>query len=334
VPTSDLAGSRILVVDDTPMVRRALRSVLTSVGATVIEAADGAEALRLADDSLDLVLLDWEMPGLSGIEVCGALRSDPGTADVPICIVTGLDDDHHHAAALAAGAQDFVSKPPEVRILRARAGNLVGRYRAERENRRLVEQLARYVSSATARQAHAHRAAERLDATLLFSDLRGFTSTTRQQDLPVLHEALNTVLARQAELVRDHGGYVDKFAGDGMLAVFEGRDAGSRACAVGAAIVDWARGWQGGIWDPPPVAIGIHGGTVVRGDLGSASRREFTVIGHAVNVAARLCGVAGSLEVVVSDEVATEVGLLAFGDAQQVMVKGLEQPLVVRRLRR
>ena len=327
-----LEGARILVVDDTAMVRRALRSVLTAVGAEVIEASHGQEALDLADPALGLVLRGSDMPGLSGIEVCRALRAAPATCRVPICIVTGLADDQHHALALAAGAQDFVSKPPEVRILRARAANLVARYRAERENRRLVAQLEAYVSSATARQAQSHQAAELVEATLLFSDLRGFTSTTKKQDLPELHRALNTVLAHQADLVRQQGGYVDKFAGDGMLAVFEGDDAPLQACAVGSAIVGWARGWQGSIWDPAPIAIGIHAGTVVRGDLGSAERREFTVIGHPVNVAARLCGVAGPLEVVVSDEVAQEVGLAAFSEAQQVLVKGLEAPLVVRRL--
>ncbi len=127
---------------------------------------------------------------------------------------------------------------------------------------------------------------------------------------------------------------MDKFAGDGLLAVFTGDDGPRRACAAAADVVRWARQTdEVPLWQPPPLGLGIHVGPVLRGDLGSDRRREHTVLGPTVNVAARLCGQAGALEVLVSGRAVQAVGDAAsFGLERRVSLRGLPEALGVHRL--
>ncbi|MEC7949105.1 MAG: adenylate/guanylate cyclase domain-containing protein, partial [Myxococcota bacterium] len=205
---------------------------------------------------------------------------------------------------------------------------------AERDAAALAAELRRYVSSAVVRQVREHRAAEQVEATILFSDLRGFTAASFESDLRPLFSAVSLVLRRQVEHIQSHGGYIDKFAGDGLLAVFTGDQAPHRACDAAADIVRWARSTEEvPLWHPPPLGLGIHVGPVLRGDLGSERRREHTVLGPTVNVAARLCGEASALEILVSGQAVEAVaGLHAFGPERKVGLKGLPEPLSVRSL--
>jgi len=100
-------GRRILVVDDEPQIRRIMRAVLVAKGYEVMEAECGEEALNLIrSDKCDLMLLDINMPGISGIEVCREVRT---SFDMPIVIMTAGEE--NRARALAAGANDYLKKP-------------------------------------------------------------------------------------------------------------------------------------------------------------------------------------------------------------------------------
>ena len=119
-----------------------------------------------------------------------------------------------------------------------------------------------------------------------------------------------------------------------MLAVFEGPDSPSHACRAARDIVQWARHFEGiSFWNPPPIGIGIHHGTFLRGNLGGEAQREFAVIGGTVNIAARLCGVAKALEVIVSDEVRRQCAAdLSLGPVECVNLKGLSEEARIARL--
>ena len=337
---SRLLGSSVLVVEDNPRVQRFLLRTLSSfaVKTVAVQAGiDGLHKARLMEP--DAILLDLGLPDMSGIEVLEALSASDKTRDIPVLVLTGSDTPDIHARALECGADDFIAKPADPRVLLARLANLVGRARAEKANRRLLQQLSRYVSQPARRQDIAPRMMERLDATILVSDLRGFTATSFTADPDAMFQAVSTVLAGQAEIVRHFGGYVDKFSGDGMLAVF-GDTAGPRqACSASREILRWARDSDVvALWRPVPIGLGVHTGAVLRGELGSDDRRDHTVLGPAVNVAARLCSVAGPVEAIISEDVVRKVqsdgspDTMCFEEVNEFQLKGLPGPMAARRL--
>jgi putative two-component system response regulator len=120
------AAGRVLVVEDDPQNARLLTKLLTSQGFVVEIIDNGARAL----DSVrrlqpDVVLLDWMLPGMPGIEVCRQLKQDPATRLVPIILLTGMDAREHRLAGISAGADDFLTKPFDVEELHARVRSLL-----------------------------------------------------------------------------------------------------------------------------------------------------------------------------------------------------------------
>jgi two-component system KDP operon response regulator KdpE len=115
---SSLASKRILVVDDEPQIRRALRSTLSALGFVVADAENGEAAMqKVREEKFDLILLDINMPGLSGLETCRAIRS---RSDVSIIMLTVRDRAVDKIEALDAGADGYVTKPFDVNELLAR----------------------------------------------------------------------------------------------------------------------------------------------------------------------------------------------------------------------
>ncbi len=140
--TSPLAGWEVLAVDDTPANLQVLAQVLTSEGARVRVAKDGEGALASARARTpDLILLDVQMPGLSGLEVCRLLKADPALAAVPVIFLSaaGLTEDIVHG--FEAGAADYVTKPFRAQELMARVRLHLGLTRALAAERRLVAEL-------------------------------------------------------------------------------------------------------------------------------------------------------------------------------------------------
>jgi two-component system KDP operon response regulator KdpE len=124
----------ILVVDDDISTRRALRMTLSGMGFTVVEAARGEEALSLVRVSrFDAVLLDVDMPGMGGLEACRTIRH--AEARLPILMLTVLDSEDDKVLALDAGADDYITKPFQLRELTARLRSAVRRRNAQDDSR-------------------------------------------------------------------------------------------------------------------------------------------------------------------------------------------------------
>src|SRR5260221_2962557 len=102
----------VLIADDEPLGLETVAALLSPLGYQLLFAGNGAEALRLANATLpDLILLDVMMPGMDGFEVCQQLRATPALAQVPVILLTALDDPDSRLRGIEAGADDFVSKP-------------------------------------------------------------------------------------------------------------------------------------------------------------------------------------------------------------------------------
>ena len=140
----------ILVVDDVAANRQTLIELLCDGGYRLIEAASGPAALKLSETELpDLVLLDVMMPGMDGFEVCRRIRADVRFAEIPVIMVTALDDRSSRLTGIAAGADDFITKPFDRIELRARVRSItrLNRYRTLYETREALRDSEKHFSA-------------------------------------------------------------------------------------------------------------------------------------------------------------------------------------------
>lgn len=168
---------------------------------------------------------------------------------------------------------------------------------------------------------------QRLSLALLYSDVRAFTGFAESSSPEAVVEFLNRLMSIQVRIVGDHGGDVDKMIGDALLAHFSGADGTARAVAAGRAILiacEEAR-------LPRQLGIGVFTGDVVAGAIGPAERRDYTVVGDSVNVAARLCAAAAGGELVVAADCSVDDG--SYESVETLHVKGRREPIPVRRWR-
>jgi class 3 adenylate cyclase len=288
-----LRGKTVLVVDDTAVSRVLGADILATSEMKVLEADSGEQALReAASNAVDAFLLDIRLPDMNGIELCRALRAMPRYRDAPVIFVTAVDQREVLQWALEAGADDFIQKPLHAMVLRKRLGNLLQKADALRQAEALHLSLRRHVSPRTGEIAREFAATGQLppprrqNVCLLFSDVRSFMENGRDKAPEALFAMLSACLAAQAESVYRHGGYVDRYAGDGIVAVFDQGEMAQQACRCALEILDAGTAGSGG------TAIGIHLGPVMIGNLGSSDHLDYSVVGRTVNLAARLCGLA------------------------------------------
>ncbi len=182
---------------------------------------------------------------------------------------------------------------------------------------RMVEELqerlamAPFLSDATRELIRRHLAAPagttRESIAIFFSDIRQFSKFSEGRDPQAVIDTVNRVLGIQADIVRAHGGDIDKYVGDALVAWFAGPQRSANAVAAARdAIAALRREFAG--QPGTGVGFGIHVGEIVLGVIGSQHRREYTAIGSNVNLAARLCSAAAEYQILVSEQVAKELG--------------------------
>jgi adenylate cyclase len=333
-------SSHILVVDDVAKNVKLLADVLAVRGYRTSTAASGEEALAsIAADAPDLVLLDVMMPGLSGYDVCRAIRADPAHAMLPVVLVTALDPAQERAKGLEAGADDFLSKPVSQAELIARVRSLlriktlydeVQRHKAELQGwnatleARVAEgvqqlervgRLKRFFSPQLARAILAGGAddplkSHRREITVVFLDLRGFTAFTETADPEEVMAVLAQYHAAMGALVLAHEGTLERFSGDGMMIFFNDPqpvpDAPARAVRMALQmqreLVGLSEQWRRRGYDLH-MGVGIAQGFATLGGIGFEGRIDYGAIGTVTNLASRLCGEAAGGEILVSQRV-------------------------------
>jgi len=300
-PITDPSGAanRILVVDDNAANRDLLSRRLQREGYRVTTAADGTAALaRIAAESFDLVLLDLMMPGMSGFEVLCRLKADESTRHLPVIMISALDELDSTVRCIEAGAEDYLPKPFNPVLLRARIGaclekkRLLDGLRAEKERsealllnilpRTIVERMRR------GETVIADRVAE---ATVLFSDLVDFTALAARVSPEETVALLGDVFSRFDALAAQHGLEKIKTTGDGyMLAggLPEKRTDHAAAVAEMALAMLEAVGTAGrAVGQPLQLRIGLNTGALIAGVLGT-HKFVYDVWGDTVNTAKRM----------------------------------------------
>ena len=364
------SNARVLVVDDVAANVRVLAKILDSHGYAVDTAAGGIEALeKVAANRPDIVLLDVMMPDLSGYDVCRAIRADPATTVLPVVLVTALDDSAERVKGIEAGADDFLTKPIRQHELLARVRSLL-RIKAYHDtiqlqaaqlaewNRTLEQRVAEGISAlekhARLKRFLAPQIAEMLlsggqeellkshrrEITVVFLDLRGFTSFTETADPEDVMRVINEYYAGMGKLVQAHGGTLAGYAGDGIMILFNdplpvaepARFAAVMALEMHQRFIDLAKQWLGQGYDLK-LGIGIAQGFATVGTIGFEGRWDYGAIGTVCNLASRLCGEAKGGETLISQRVRSalqeSLPSEAVGD---LTLKGFQRPIATFRL--
>jgi len=311
----DANPATILVVDDDALNRRLLVRGLHHQGHRTLEAAGGQEALdQLAIELPDVVLLDVLMPGIDGFGVLQQMKATPDYSDVPVIMISSLEDREGIARCIELGAEDFLPKPADPLILRARVNaGLAKRRLNQLERQRVRSVFSRFVPESLVDELLAQSggelriAAQQLTGTVMFNDLRGFTTFAETRSAEVVIEVLNRYLSEMSDAVLDNGGTLVAFLGDGMMSVFGAPVTNDIHAdqAVAAAeemltrrlpsINQWLN--DSGLHTGFRLGIGINTGPLMSGNVGSSRRLEYAAIGDTTNTAARVEGLTKDFQV-------------------------------------
>lgn len=314
----------ILIVDDDPSNIFLLEELLDLEGYQLQAASSGEQALSLAAQMHpDLILLDIMMPGMDGYEVCRRLREDEVLQGVPIIFLTALDDDDSRLKALDLMGDDYITKPIDTELLLTKISSILrlSRLRQNKARQQLEERSQKQLSAAwtinenlsekfhlfVPEQYLRRIAPQGLDSiqlgngieeelTILFCDIRDFTQIAENQAAQETFAWLNVFFTQMSEAISSHHGFIDKFLGDAIMAVFD-RPHHHSADALQAAVImrqrlqEFNQNCQTlGLQEPIKIGIGLHTGVGIVGTLGGNRRMDSTVIGDVVNTAARIEG--------------------------------------------
>jgi class 3 adenylate cyclase/CheY-like chemotaxis protein len=299
------AGVRILVVDDNEDNRYTLTRRLQREGWTDLATANnGREALdKIAQERFDLVLLDIMMPEVNGYEVLKRLKIDPATRDIPVLMISALSEFESVVRCIELGAEDYLPKPFNPALLRARVGACLEKKRLhdqehnylieiDRQRRRAEELLHAILPSQAVDELERSQTVtprRHEDVVVFFADVVGFTAYCDLLAPEEIVDNLHVYASTFEDIAAQNGLEKIKTVGDGLLAtaglLLPNSDPVMATIACAASTIACARRLPLP-WD---VRVGIHIGPVVAGVIGR-QKFSFDIWGDTVNVAARLAG--------------------------------------------
>ena len=250
------ASARILIVDDDPDLRELMAEELADLGHAILTAESPKHALeQLQLSTVDLIVSDVNMPGMTGIDFCAAIKTHPRHRATPVILLTSAHDFETRLAGLEAGADDFFTKPVDRLEIRTRAGVLLRVKALTDTTQRLYEtvhaqasELARNKEALEQRVQDQLRELDRLtrlkrflspqlaellvangedplrthrqEVTVVFIDLRGFTAFAEMSEPEEVMEILQEFHQAMGEIVMAHDGTLERYMGDGMMIIF------------------------------------------------------------------------------------------------------------------
>ncbi|HET8571946.1 MAG TPA: response regulator [Candidatus Limnocylindria bacterium] len=346
-----------LVVDDSRVNRLVLARQLEALGLDVLEAENGIEALerlRAHPTEIDVVLLDVLMPELDGYQTLEAMKADEAIRHIPVIVVSAVEELESVVRCIELGATDYLPKPIDPAILRARINASLAAKRMHdleqeyldrqtaltRTIQRQKEELGRFLSPQisaliSSSEGEALLSGHRRQITAVFCDLRGFTTFAEQAEPEELFGVLGAYHRLIGEAIVEHEGTLEHFAGDGVMTFFNDPvvqpDHVERAVRMALAVrerfqpltADWRkRGYELGL------GIGIAVGYATLGRIGFEGRYDYGAIGNVVIMASRLSSAAGPNQVLLTQRgVAMVEGLFEMEDVGELNLKGMTRPV-------
>ncbi len=289
--------ARLLVVDDNKINRMLLSRSLETQGHIVETAENGKEGLeKIRSGAFDLVLLDIEMPEMDGFQVLEACLNDVELRQLPIIMTSAMDELDAVVKCVELGAEDYLTKPINPVLLRARVNASLEKKRLRDEQRKLFRTFATKEVAEELLRTGFSLGGKQVTASVLFADIRSFTTIAESQEPAESIELLNEYFSMMFDAITNNGGTVNQLVGDGLMAVFGAPIFfdGHRENAVRAAqqmleqlkVFNQNRTTQGK--SQIRIGIGIASGTMVAGYTGTQTRAIYTCIGDTVNLASRI----------------------------------------------
>lgn len=295
--TSKQEPGRLLVVDDNRVNRILLARGLESKGHIVEIAENGKQALeKLRNDSFDLVLLDIEMPEMNGYQVLETCLQDADLREIPIIMTSSLDELNSVVKCIELGAEDYLNKPVNPILLRARVNASLEKKRLRDEQRKLFRTFATKEVADELLKTGFSLGGKYVNASVMFADIRSYTSYSENEDPAEIIELLNSYFALMFDAITNHHGTVNQMVGDGLMAIFgapifyeDHREQVVRAALEMMSLLEGFNQEQAILNKTQiHIGIGIATGRMIAGYTGTQYRATYTCIGDAVNLAKRI----------------------------------------------
>lgn len=288
---------QLLIVDDNKVNRLLLSRNVELLGHHASVAENGRVAMEmLSRQSFDLVLLDIEMPEMDGFQVLEAIKSSTELRDLPVIVTSSVEGLDNVVRCIELGAEDYLPKPVNKTLLGARVSSGLEKKRLRDEQKRLLERFATTEVAQDLQESGFAIGGKRANASVLFCDIRSFTTLSEDLAPEETIDLLNTFYTLMFEAVSSNGGIVSLMLGDGLMALFGVPQPlpNSAQSAVTAGqemhsmieVLNLERQAEGK--SDLKIGVGIATGEVVAGYAGTDNRATYTCIGSTVNLAARL----------------------------------------------
>jgi len=289
--------SKVLIVDDEPFNVDYLEQELEELHYATISASNGQEALdKIQAEAPDLVLLDIMMPVMDGFAVLARMKADPTLRNIPVIIISAMNDLHSVVKGIEQGAEDYLPKPFEPVLLHARISSSLEKKRLRDEHRRLIRTFADKEVAEELMSKGFSLGGKRTTITCMFTDIRNFTTITEANDPTDVIDLINQYYSIVIETVQVHGGNANQLQGDGLMSFFGAPvfypDHAQRAVRSALeirrqlALFNGEQAKKKGI--QIEMGVGIATGQVVAGFAGTQSRATYLCVGDTINLSARL----------------------------------------------
>ncbi|NET89931.1 MAG: response regulator [Kamptonema sp. SIO1D9] len=329
---------KVLIVDDEPVNRQVLINHLSLQNYAVTQTASGVEALNLINNGYqpDLILLDVMMPKMTGYAFCQVIRQSYTAAELPIVLLTAKNQVSDLVEGFDSGANDYLTKPIAKHELLARIKTHIQLSKINLAYGRFVpREFLKFLERESIIDVQLGDQVQKT-MTVLFSDIRSFTTISESMSPKQNFDFLNAYLSRVCPVIRSHRGFIDKYIGDAVMALFPDSPDDALQAAIDMQRQVTLYNSQSYAQGYPAISIGIglHTGNLMLGTIGEKERMESTVISDAVNLASRLEGLTKTYgaKIVVSDRTLFTLPNLqeySYRFLGRVRVKGKRAPVAV-----
>ena len=348
---------RILIVDDEPFNLDLLEQELSDYDYAIERASDGIEALDKTDAFRpDLILLDFMMPKMNGLEVVKRLREHDTHRSLPVILLTAKATQEDKVAGLDAGADDYVTKPFDSVELLARVRAMLRlkemHDKLEEWNRSLAEtvqkqvadlermgRLKRYLSPQLAESILGEESelfkTHRSEITIVFLDLRGFTAFSDSAEPEEVMDFLRHYHGEMGRLIFQYEGTLERFMGDGIVVIFndpircEGhaQKAARMALEMRSRVKELRLVWQKKGYDLD-LGVGLAAGYATLGTMGFEGRMDYGTVGNLPNLAARLCAEAKGGQILTDRKTMSRIeDTFDAEPIEELVLKGIHRPV-------